>query len=60
MFMDENDDDYDLEDIVLKPASQFEINKEDLKPTISSYSEIELEPSIKHDEPKVDEPIEKP
>ena len=41
-----NEDD-DLEDIVLKPTSQFEINKEDLKPTISSYSEIELEPSLK-------------
>ncbi len=27
--------------------SQFEINKESLKPTISSYSEIELEPTLK-------------
>ncbi len=43
--------DYDLEDIVLKPTSQFEINKETLKPTISSYSEIELEPTLKKIEP---------
>jgi S-DNA-T family DNA segregation ATPase FtsK/SpoIIIE len=42
--------DYDLGE-VLKPTSQFEINKEALKPTISSYSEIELEPSLKT-EPK--------
>ncbi len=38
--------DFDLGE-VLKPTSQFEINKEALKPTISSYSEIELEPSLK-------------
>ena len=31
----------------IKPASQFELNKEALKPTISSYSEIELEPTLK-------------
>ena len=30
-----------------KPTTQFEINKETLKPTISSYSEIELEPTLK-------------
>ncbi|MBL7887299.1 MAG: DNA translocase FtsK [Flavobacterium sp.] len=42
--------DYDLDE-VLKPASQFEINKDTLKPTISSYSEIELEPTLKS-EPK--------
>lgn len=42
--------DYDLDE-VLKPTSQFEINKETLKPTISSYSEIELEPTLKS-EPK--------
>ena len=45
---DHNDD---LDDIMeapyIKPASQFELNKEALKPTISSYSEIELEPSLK-------------
>lgn len=39
--------DYDLENIVLKPVSQFEVNKEALKPTISSYSEIVLEPTLK-------------
>lgn len=42
--------DYDIDE-VLKPTSQFEINKESLKPTISSYSEIELEPTLKT-EPK--------
>ena len=30
-----------LDAIVLKPKSQFEINKEELKPTIASFSEIE-------------------
>ena len=32
---------------VLKPASQFEINKEALKPTISSSSEINMDPVLK-------------
>ena len=42
-----------FEEPYLKPTtSQFEVNKEALKPTISSYSEIELEPSLKT-EPKV-------
>ena len=37
-----------LDDIHLKtPTSQFEINKEALKPTISSSSEINLEPTLK-------------
>ena len=37
-----------LEDIVLKPkTSQFEINKESLKPTISNSSEINLDPISK-------------
>lgn len=37
-----------LEDIALKPvASQFEINKEALKPTISNSSEINLDPVSK-------------
>jgi S-DNA-T family DNA segregation ATPase FtsK/SpoIIIE len=31
----------------IKPTSQFEVNREELKPTISSYSDIELEPSLK-------------
>ncbi|UFH34439.1 DNA translocase FtsK [Flavobacterium acetivorans] len=38
----------ELEDIVLKPKiSQFEINKESLKPTISHSSEINLDPITK-------------
>ena len=40
-------DEKDIPEPELKKTSQFEINKEDLKPTISSYSDIELEPSIK-------------
>jgi len=43
----------DLEDSIeepyIKPSSQFEVNKEALKPTISSYSEIELEPTLKNE-----------
>ncbi|RZK11719.1 MAG: DNA translocase FtsK [Flavobacterium sp.] len=45
-FIDEQDD-LELEKIVIKPASQFEINKDALKPTISSSSELILEPTIK-------------
>lgn len=47
-----------------KPVSQFEINKEDLKPTISSASELILEPAIKtvsppmEVTPQIKEPIE--
>lgn len=37
----------DEEPTLVTPVSQFEINKEALKPTISSYSEIELEPTLK-------------
>jgi DNA segregation ATPase FtsK/SpoIIIE, S-DNA-T family len=53
--------DYDLDEI-LKPTSQFEINKETLKPTISSYSEIELEPTLKSDPKPIESiaPIETP
>ena len=40
-----------IEEPYIKPSSQFELNKEALKPTISSYSEIELEPTLKN-EPK--------
>ena len=36
-----------LDDIVLKPTSKFEINKDDLKPTISNHSELEKEPVLK-------------
>ncbi|MFZ4105760.1 DNA translocase FtsK [Flavobacterium sp.] len=49
------DADEELEDLIVQPyvktVSQFELNKEKLKPTISSYSEIELEPTLKS-EPK--------
>jgi S-DNA-T family DNA segregation ATPase FtsK/SpoIIIE len=40
-----------IEEPYIKPTSQFELNKEALKPTISSYSEIELEPTLKHEAP---------
>jgi S-DNA-T family DNA segregation ATPase FtsK/SpoIIIE len=36
-----DDEEAGLDAIVLKPKSQFEINKEELKPTITSFSEIE-------------------
>ena len=42
------EDNDDLENIVLKPkASQFEVDKEALKPTITKSSEINLEPLAK-------------
>ncbi len=57
---DENDD--ALEKIELKPVSQFEINKESLKPTIANSSELIMEPSLKSTElevtPQIIEPIE--
>ena len=37
----------EIEEPILKPASQFEINKEALKPTISSASEINMDPVLK-------------
>jgi DNA segregation ATPase FtsK/SpoIIIE, S-DNA-T family len=41
-------DENDIEETpIVKPTKQFEINKESLKPTISSFSEIELEPTLK-------------
>src|SRR5690606_7952206 len=45
----EGDDDDELDKIELKtiPASQFEINKESLKPTIEHPSEISLNPAMK-------------
>ncbi|SFA92247.1 DNA segregation ATPase FtsK/SpoIIIE, S-DNA-T family [Flavobacterium swingsii] len=42
-------DEEDLGEITLKPVSQFEINKESLKPTISNASELILEPTIKEE-----------
>ena len=44
-------EDEELEEPTLKP-SQFEINKEALKPTIENASEINLEPTIKTPEPE--------
>jgi len=44
----EDENEAELEEITLKPVSQFEINKETLKPTISHSSELILEPTIKH------------
>lgn len=44
----------DIEEPILKPVSKFEINKEELKPTIEHASEINMEPSIKM------EPVMKP
>lgn len=58
-FLPEEDEEYlELEKITIKPASQFEINKDDLKPTISSASELILEPTIKPS--SLDLPIEPP
>ena len=54
----DNQDDEDedgLEDIVLKPVSKFEIDRESLKPTISHSSEINLSPKVKEEKPKVEE-----
>ncbi|HEX8577893.1 MAG TPA: DNA translocase FtsK [Flavobacterium sp.] len=45
------DFDEELEPILKKPASRFEINKEDLKPTINNASELSLEPAIKIPKP---------
>ena len=37
-----------LEEIVLKPISKFEINKDDLKPTISNHSQLDKESILKN------------
>lgn len=42
-----DEDEEEIEEPTLKPISQFEINKEALKPTISNSSQITLEPVIK-------------
>ena len=52
------DDNEDIAEPELKPISQFEINKEDLKPTIQNASEINLEPTIKKTSFEVVAPIE--
>ncbi|MGV3696965.1 DNA translocase FtsK [Flavobacterium sp.] len=48
-----------IEEPTLKP-SQFEINKEALKPTIQNASEISLEPTIKTIEPPTPTPVYEP
>jgi S-DNA-T family DNA segregation ATPase FtsK/SpoIIIE len=40
-------DEEEIEEPILKPASQFEINIEALKPTISNASEINMDPVLK-------------
>lgn len=45
----------EFEETTVKPKSQFEINKEALKPTINSASEINMDPILKS---KSDEPID--
>lgn len=49
--------DYKIEDLV-QPKSQFEINKEALKPTISSYSGLDLNPNKSGIEPLHEPDIE--
>lgn len=57
------EDDEAISKIEMKPTSVFEINKEDLKPTISYSSELSMEPSkkenLQEDEPINDFVIEK-
>ena len=49
------DEDEEIEEPSLKHQTQFEINKEELKPTISSYSEINLEPTLRNKD--IEEPL---
>ncbi len=42
-----DDFDDDIDEPIFKKQSQFEINKDDLKPTISNSSEINMEPTLK-------------
>ncbi|HWR94724.1 MAG TPA: DNA translocase FtsK [Flavobacterium sp.] len=46
-FAVKDDEDDFIEEPTLKTTSQFEINKEALKPTIENASEIQLEPTLK-------------
>jgi S-DNA-T family DNA segregation ATPase FtsK/SpoIIIE len=48
-FQLEKEEEEDLGEITLKTISQFEINKENLKPTISNASELILEPTLKEE-----------
>ncbi|MEZ0007141.1 S-DNA-T family DNA segregation ATPase FtsK/SpoIIIE [Flavobacterium sp. 28YEA47A] len=43
----EEEDEEEIEEPTLKPVSQFEINKEALKPTINNPSHITIEPIVK-------------
>ncbi|MEN9488834.1 MAG: hypothetical protein RL494_1099, partial [Bacteroidota bacterium] len=47
--LEEEEEEESLGEITLKPTSQFEINKESLKPTISNASELILEPTLKEE-----------
>jgi len=59
--VEEPEKDPDLDDIHIKTVdSQFEINKEALKPTISHSSEIELNPILKPITPKQELPLVSP
>lgn len=61
-FAVKEEDEEPIEAPVLKP-SQFEINKEALKPTIGTASEINMEPTLKVVEPEpipVPQPVETP
>jgi len=59
---EDEEEEFEPEEIKLKPASQFEINKETLKPTISHSSELILEPSLKplpiETKPEIKETVE--
>ncbi|MBE8723480.1 DNA translocase FtsK [Flavobacterium hungaricum] len=59
--VEEPENDPDLDNIHIKTVdSQFEINKEALKPTISHSSEIELNPILKPITPKQEVPVVAP
>lgn len=59
--IEEPEKDPDLDEIHLKTVdTQFEINKEALKPTISHSSEIELNPILKPIQPKQELPLVSP
>ena len=47
------EDEEAISKIEMKPLSSFEINKDDLKPTISNASELSLEPKVKEDVPEI-------
>jgi S-DNA-T family DNA segregation ATPase FtsK/SpoIIIE len=47
------EDEEAISKIEMKPLSSFEINKDDLKPTISNASELSLEPKAKEDVPEI-------